>query len=36
MVHDETAPLLAEMKAMRAELVSLRAEVAQRLPKAAG
>jgi voltage-gated sodium channel len=32
-VHDETAPLLAEMKAMRSELVALRNEVAGRLPK---
>jgi voltage-gated sodium channel len=32
MMHDETAPLVAEMQAMRAELSSLRTEIAQRLP----
>jgi voltage-gated sodium channel len=31
MVHDETAPLVREMKAMRAELAALRTEVAGRL-----
>jgi voltage-gated sodium channel len=36
MVHDETAPLVAEIKAMRSELQELRTEVAARLPKASG
>jgi voltage-gated sodium channel len=31
MVHDETAPLLAEMKAMRTELAALRAEIGGRV-----
>jgi voltage-gated sodium channel len=35
MMHDETAPLVAEIKQMRAELAALRAEVADRMPKTA-
>ena len=35
MVHDETAPLMREMRAMRAEINALRAEFADRLPKTA-
>ena len=32
-VHDEAAPLLAEIKRVRAEIVTLRAEVEKRLPR---
>jgi len=36
MMQDETAPLLTELRQMRAELASLRAEVAERLPNMSG
>jgi voltage-gated sodium channel len=34
MIHDETASLGDEMKAMRAEIAMLRAEITERMPKA--